>query len=357
MDKHFKGFGDSIRQKFLTPVVAAVREYSRLNQLRIEQNQRTLWGKFVVTPMDTATETVLGTAGKGFEILGKPVEIVENVVREGIQQTSESLTGRRIDPTVLAAGALLGGLVFNPSRTATRLGSRGFQPVSRAAGSADDAFRRVQPKRPPLLELAADESLRLNKRTYRIEDLKGRSENRARSIRENEQTGAAPFSFNKDKFTRSKKINMPQNHHIHELELFDNVFSGSSGIERETIRRKLADYRTDEGFMGAHVGNVDRNSIILSHLAHTAPGTGIHQYMDHVGINIKNYQLPANALLEDRIKLGQKIVDDMIDKGVYEQLAIRSAHQTNKRLFRGVENGQLLDPMTKTTSFSGVLHP
>ena len=79
--------------------------------------------------------------------------------------------------------------------------------------------------------------------------------------------------------------------------------------------------------------------------------------MDHVGINVKNYQLPANALLEDRIKLGQKIVDDMIDKGVYEQLAIRLAHQSNKRLFRGVENGQLLDPMTKTTSFSGVLHP
>jgi hypothetical protein len=350
MPEHFKGLGDSIREHILPPVAAAVREYNRLNQLRKEENQKSLWGTYVVTPMDNAAGTVL-------EAAGKIPELAEDFLKEGIQRTSEFTTGKRIDPAVMAAGALLGRLVFNPSRTTARLGSRGFQPVSRAAGSADDAFRRVQPKRPELLGLTEQQNRLLYKREHRINDLQNRSENRARDIRINEQSGAAPFSFDKDKFTRSKKLKMPQNHHIHELELFDNVFSGSSGIERETIRRKLADYRTDEGFMGAHVGNVDRNSIILSQLAHTAPGTGIHQYMDHVGINVKNYQLPANALLEDRIKLGQKIVDDMIDKGVYEQLAIRSAHQTNKRLFRGVENGQLLDPMTKTTSFSGVLHP
>ena len=193
MDEHFKGLGDSIRKHVLPHVASAVSEYNRLSQLRKEENQKSMWGKYVVTPMDNAAGTVL-------EAAGKIPELAEDFLKEGIQKTSEFTTGKRIDPAVMAAGALLGGLVFNPSRTTTRLGSRGFQPVSRAAGSADDAFRRVQPKRPELLGLTEKEKRLLYHRELRIDELGTRPTNRARDIRRNEQSGSEPFSFEKDRF-------------------------------------------------------------------------------------------------------------------------------------------------------------
>ena len=112
----------------------------------------------------------------------------------------------------------------------------------------------------------------------------------------------------------------PEAHHIFELDTAQGIFEGANFKEAKEVADRLSNYRN----LPVKFGNQKGNAAWMSKANHQDPESGMHKFMRDNGLVSENYKLPKNPTIEDRVKLAERLVDDMASTGYFDEVTWRA---------------------------------